>query len=95
MDNMDEHSSFSRDLEGISMMNNIIKCGKKEARLELMQNFLMAAQVKQEFSPDAPAINGLRPLVEFDDTEMWLDRAHVDTFILILPKTWDVMLLKS
>ena len=29
---------------------------------------------------------------ESDDVETWVDRAHVDRFILSLPKTWDTML---
>ena len=34
----------------------------------------------------------IKPLEESDDVETWVDRAHADTFILSLPKTWDTII---
>ena len=52
----------------------------------------MAAKVKQQYVLDAPSIYGKRPIEEYDDVETWVDRARIDRFILILPKTWDTIL---
>ena len=43
-------------------------------------------------SPEAPSIYGIAPVEESEYVETWVDRAHVDRFISIVPKTWDTML---
>ena len=58
----------------------------------LCRKFCMAAKVKLEYAPDVLIIYGIRPMEESDDVETLVDRAHVDRFILTLPKTWDTML---
>ena len=71
MYNMDKEYTLSKDFEGISMSVNIIQCGKREARLKLVRTFCLAAMVKQEYAPDAPAIYGIRPVKESDGVEIW------------------------
>ena len=39
MYDMDEEYTFSKDLDGISMAETVIKRGKKEARYKLITNF--------------------------------------------------------
>ena len=82
--NMGNEHTLSKDFEGISMSINIIKCRKKEARIY--------PKCETRIYPNAPAIYGKRPMAESDELETWLDRAHVDRFILILPNTWDAII---
>ena len=39
-----------------------------------------------------PAIYGIRPVLDSDTLETWIDRSHIDNFDLIHPKTWDATL---
>ena len=54
----------------------------------------MASVVKQEYAPNTSAIDiySIKPVLESDNLETWIGSAHIDKFILILPKTWDMML---
>ena len=49
----------------------------------LIKNFCVAAKVKQEYAPEAPSIYGTRPAEESDHVETWVDRAHVDVFVIV------------
>ena len=65
---------------------------KKGIQTYVDKKLCVAAKVKQEYAREAPSIYGLRPVEKSDDLEAWVDRAHADRFILVLPTTWDTML---
>ena len=52
----------------------------------------MASKVKLEHAPETPCTYGISPVEELEDVKIWVDKAHVDIFMLICPKTWDGML---
>ena len=60
--------------------------------LVLITNFCMASVLKQEYAPDAPAIYGIRIVLESDNLKTWIDMTHIDKFILILLQTWEGIL---
>ena len=37
-------------------------------------------------------IYSITPVEESEDVKTWVEKAHVDRFILTVPKTWDTML---
>ena len=66
---------------------DVIKMGKKESRYILIRNFCVASKVTLEHAPENPSIYGITPGEESEDVKTWVDRAHLDRFILIVSKT--------
>ena len=58
----------------------------------LIRNFCVASKVKQEHAPEDSSIYVITPVEESEDAKTWVEKAHVDRFILIVPKTWETML---
>ena len=89
---MDEEYSLAEKLESTSliMSNNVMKCSKKEARYLLVKNLCVASiYLKLNLNrPHTPSIYGITPVEELEDIRIWVDKVHVNTFILLCPKTW-------
>ena len=75
---LDEEYLLAEKLEGISLSNDVIKHSKKEARY-------LASKVKLEHAPETSCISGISPVEELEDARIWVNNAHVNTFILIFP----------
>ena len=88
MYDMDEEYTFSEKLEGTSINDDVIKRSKKEARYLLVKNICVASKVKLEHAPETPCIYGISPVEELEDVRIWVDKARVNRFILMCPKTW-------
>ena len=87
-----EEYSLAEKLEGISLSDGVIKSKRKLDIYLLVKNFCVASKVKLEHAPQTPYIYGISPVEELEDVRIRVDKAHVDRFILICPKTWDGML---
>ena len=55
----------------------------------LIRNFCVASKVKLEHAPEETTINGITPADDSKGVKIWIEKAHVDRFKLIVPKTRD------
>ena len=65
---------------------------KKGNQVYAGKNFLVTSKVKLENAPEEPSIYGITSVEESEDVKKCVDRAYVNRFILIVPKTWDGIL---
>ena len=56
-----------------------------------MPNSKIASRVKVENPPEWHAIYGIKEVLDSDEMEIWIERAHIDHLITVHPKNHQVI----
>ena len=80
------------DFEGPECQKNVIQRKKKRATHKLITAHQFACKVKAELPSEEPTIFGIRENLEFEPMDIWIQRAHIDHFLIMHPRNWDSML---
>ena len=71
------------DFNGPKFQTNIVQSEKRNAKHKFIIDYQIASRVKVENPPEWHAIFGIREVTDSSAMDIWIQRAHIDHFIIV------------
>ena len=78
---------LSGDFKGPVIHSDAVQRTTKDARHKLIVNNKIVSRIKVENAPKWHGIYGIREVTEEDGIDIWMQRAPIDQFIIVHPKS--------